>query len=131
MSSCLGQPAKFVAVGTGGFLLNLVVFSALFGLGTWYLAASVLAYLASNAAMYLGNRYFTFALAHDGIVGAYLRYVIVGAGLAALTVLLLAGFVEGLGLDPRPAQALALALLVPLSFLLSKRFAFRLGPDAP
>jgi hypothetical protein len=40
-----------------------------------------------------------------------------------------AGFVEGLGLDPRPAQALALTLLVPLSFVLSKRFAFRLSPD--
>jgi putative flippase GtrA len=130
MAARLGQPAKFVVVGTGGFLLNLVVFSALFGLGTWYLGASVLAYLVSNAAMYLGNRYFTFELAHDGTVGAYLRYVVVGAVVAALTVLLLAAFVEGLGLDPRTAQALALALLVPLSFLLSKRFAFRLGPDA-
>jgi putative flippase GtrA len=126
----LGQPAKFVVVGTGGFLLNLVVFSALFGLGAWYLASSVIAYLVSNAAMYLGNRYLTFGLAHAGIVGAYLRYVVVGVVVAALTVLLLAAFVEGLGFDPRPAQALALALLVPLSFFLSKRFAFRLGPDA-
>jgi putative flippase GtrA len=126
----LGQPAKFVVVGTGGFLLNLVVFSALFGLGAWYLASSVIAYLVSNAAMYLGNRYFTFGLAHAGIVGAYLRSVVVGVVVAALTVLLLAAFVEGLGFDPRPAQALALALVVPLSFFLSKRFAFRLGPDA-
>ena len=117
MTARLGQPAKFVVVGTGGFLLNLLVFSGLFGLGTWYLAASVLAYLVSNAAMYLGNRYFTFGLTHDGIVGAYLRYVVVGAAVAGMTVLLLAAFVEGLGLDPRPAQALALVLLVPLSFL--------------
>ena len=86
--------------------------------------------LIIGTAMYLGNRYFTFGLTHDGIVGAYLRYVVVGAAVAGMTVLLLAAFVEGLGLDPRPAQALALVLLVPLSFLLSKRFAFRLGPDA-
>jgi hypothetical protein len=33
-------------------------------------------------------------------------------------------------LIPRPGQALALTLLVPLSFVLSKRFAFRLHPDA-
>ena len=126
----LGQPAKFLAVGIGGFALNLGAFSVLFGLGTWYLAASVLAYLFSNAAMYVGNRYFTFRLSHDGFLDAYARYVVVGAIVAGLTVVLLAGFVEGLGLDPRPAQALALTLLVPLSFVLSKRFAFRLSPDA-
>ena len=39
------------------------------------------------------------------------------------------GLVEGLGIDPRRAQALALTLLVPLSFLPSKRWAFRLRPD--
>jgi putative flippase GtrA len=58
------------------------------------------------------------------------RYVIVGLVVAALTALLLAAFVEVLGLDPRLGQALALSVLVPLSFLLSKRFAFRLSPDA-
>jgi putative flippase GtrA len=130
MAERLGQPAKFLVVGSGGFVLNVWAFSVLFGLGTWYLAASVLAYLFSNAAMYMGNRYVTFGLSHDGVVGAYVRYVIVGAIVAGLTVVLLAGFVEGLGLDPRPAQALALIVLVPLSFFLSKRFAFRLHPDA-
>ena len=80
--------------------------------------------------MYVRNRYFTFGLSHDGFVGAYVRYLVVGAVVAGLTVALLAGFVEGLGLDPRPAQAFALSLLVPLSFVLSKRFAFRLSPDA-
>jgi putative flippase GtrA len=126
----LPQPAKFVLVGAGGFVLNLLAFTALFDLGAWYLAASVLAYFASNAAMYIGNRYFTFSLSHDGVLGAYLRYAVVGAVVAGLTALLLAVFVEGLGIDPRIGQALALSVLVPLSFLLSKRFAFRLSPDA-
>lgn len=128
MSARLAQPLKFLLVGIGGFVLNVCAFAVLFGLGTWYLAASVLAYLVSNGAMYLGNRYFTFGLSHGGFVRAYLRYVIVGAIVAALTALLLAAFVEGLGMDPRPAQALALTLLVPLSFVLSKRFAFQLRP---
>jgi putative flippase GtrA len=126
MRSKLAQPLKFVLVGTGGFVLNVALFTVLFGLGTWYLGASVLAYLVSNAAMYLGNRYFTFGLAHSGLVRAYLRYLVVGGVVAGLTALLLAEFVEGLGMDPRPAQALALSLLVPLSFLLSRRFAFQL-----
>ena len=126
--STLGQPAKFLLVGSGGFLLNVCAFSALFVLGTPYLAASVLAYLASNAAMYLGNRYFTFVLAHDGFAGAYLRYLAVGGVVAALTALLLAALVEGLGTGPRLGQALALSALAPLSFLLSKRWAFRPTP---
>lgn len=128
MSARLAQPVKFLFVGIGGFVLNLCAFTALFGLGTWYLAASVIAYLVSNGAMYLGNRYFTFGLSHRGLVRAYLRYLVVGGLVAALTALLLAAFVEGLGMDPRPGQALALTALVPLSFLLSKRFAFQLKP---
>ncbi|MBM2822847.1 MAG: GtrA family protein [Thermoleophilia bacterium] len=128
MAGRLGQPAKFLVVGIGGFVLNVCAFTALFGLGAWYLAASVFAYLLSNAAMYVGNRYFTFRLSHDGFVGAYLRYLAVGGVVAGLTVVLLAGFVEGLGMDARSAQALALSLLVPISFVLSKRFAFQLRP---
>lgn len=128
MAGRLGQPAKFVAVGIGGFVLNVSAFSVLFELGAWYLAAAVLAYFLSNAAMYMGNRYFTFGLSHDGFGRAYVRYLIVGAVVAGLTVILLAGFVEDVGLDPRLAQALALTLLVPLSFVLSKRFAFQLKP---
>ena len=128
MGSRLAQPLKFLLVGTGGFVLNVCAFTALFGFGTWYLAASGMAYLVSNGAMYLGNRYFTFGLPHGGFVRAYLRYLVVGGVVAGLTALLLAAFVEGLGMDPRSAQALALSLLVPISFLLSKRFAFRLSP---
>lgn len=127
MRAALTQPLKFLLVGTGGFLLNLCGFAVLLRLGTRYLAASILAYFVSNAAMYLGNRYFTFELPRGGLVSAYVRYVVVGGVVAGLTAVLLAAFVESFGMNPRPAQALALALLVPLSFLLSKRFAFQLA----
>lgn len=130
MSARLPQPVRFVVVGTGGFALNVLAFTALFGLGAWYFAASILAYLASNVAMYVGNRYFTFGLTHLGFMAAYLRYAAVGGVVAALTALLLAVFVEGFGVDPRLGQALALSLLVPLSFVLSRRFAFGLSPAA-
>jgi putative flippase GtrA len=130
VSARLPEPLRFVLVGAGGFVLNVCFFAALFDVGTWYLAASVLAYLASNAAMYVGNRYFTFGLSHAGFLAAYLRYAVVGGVVAGLTALLLAAFVEGLGLDPRLGQALALGVLVPISFVMSKRFAFRLHPDS-
>lgn len=128
MTRRFAQPVKFLLVGIGGFVLNVCAFTVLFGVGTWYLAASVIAYFVSNGVMYVGNRYFTFRLSHVGFLRAYVRYTVVGGAVAAITALLLAAFVEGLGMDPRPGQALALTLLVPLSFLLSKRFAFELRP---
>lgn len=130
MNARLAQPAKFVAVGASGFVLNVAAFTALFGLGVRYAAASVAAYLVSNAAMYLGNRYFTFRVATGGFLAAYVRYAAVGVIVAASTAALLGLLVEIAGADPRLGQALALAALVPLSFALSKRWAFRLDPDA-
>jgi putative flippase GtrA len=48
---------------------------------------------------------------------------------AVLTALVLSVLVEGAGVDPRLGQALALGALVPLSFLLSKRWAFGEHPE--
>jgi putative flippase GtrA len=128
MSAALPQPLRFVLVGLAGYVVNLAAFAALYGLGTAYVVASVSAYLVSNALMYLGNRYFTFALGHDGFWGAYARYVGVGLLVAALAALLLACLVEGLGVDPRLGQGLALALVTPVAFLLTKRWSFQLRP---
>jgi putative flippase GtrA len=64
-----------------------------------------------------------------GFVGAYLRFALVGVIVAVLTALVLSALVEGAGVDPRLGQALALGALVPLSFLLSKRWAFGEHPE--
>jgi putative flippase GtrA len=128
MSARLEQPAKFVLVGAGGFVLNVGVFTALFGLGAQYAAASAVAYLISNAAMYLGNRYFTFGLGNNGLLAAYVRYLLVGVIVAALTAAVLTVLVEGLAVDPRLGQAIALAIVTPVAFVLIKRWTFRLQP---
>ena len=62
MKSKAAQPLKFLAVGTAGYVLNLLAFAALYGAGSAYFAASAAAYLVANALMYLGNRYYTFRL---------------------------------------------------------------------
>lgn len=122
----LPQPAKFVAVGAGGYVVNLLAFAALDGLGVPYGAASVSAYLVSNALMYLGNRYFTFGLGHEGFWAGYGRYALVGLVVAGLTALVLAFLVEVLGLEAILGQGLALLVVTPLAFLLNKRWTFRL-----
>jgi putative flippase GtrA len=128
MSTALPQPVKFVLVGAGGYAVNVALFAVLYGVGTAYVAASVGAYFASNALMYLGNRYFTFGLSNDGLLAAYVRYVLVGGVVAGLTAALLAVLVEGLAAEPLLGQALALAAVTPVAFVLNKRWTFRLQP---
>ena len=122
----VAQPARFVAVGAAGYAVNLVAFAALYAAGTPYAAASVVAYLVSNVLLYLGNRYFTFRLGHLGFWSAYARYLLVGLLVAALTAVVLAFFVEALGLHPTLGQALALLVVTPVAFILIKRWTFQL-----
>jgi putative flippase GtrA len=77
--------------------------------------------------MYLGNRYFTFGLGHDGFWGAYLRYMLVGALVAGAVVGLLAVLVDVAGIDARLGQAIALLAVTPIAFVLFKRWTFRLA----
>lgn len=121
----VAQPARFLLVGTAGFAVNLAAFAALYRAGAPYLAASVASYLAANLFMYLGNRYYTFRLGHDGLGAAYVRYLGVGLLVAALTAALLAVLVDAVGLAPTVGQAIALLLLTPVGFVLFKRWSFR------
>ena len=126
--TALGQPARFMLVGAGGYAANLALFAALYSLGSSYLAASVTAYLISNGLMYIGNRYFTFELGHDGFLSAYGRYVLVGAVVVALNSVLLVGLVEAAGAEPPLGQTIALAAITPVAFLLNRRWTFRQRP---
>jgi putative flippase GtrA len=119
------QPIRFLIVGAAGYLANLGLFAALHAAGVPYAPNAIVSYFAANAFMYLGNRYFTFRLGHEGFWGAYLRYIIVGAVVAGLNVLILAALVEGTGIDSRLGLAISLLLITPLAFVLFKRWTFR------
>ena len=123
--SAAAQPLRFLLVGAGGYAVNLVVFAALHQLGLPYVTNSIVSYLVSNALMYLGNRYFTFRLGHEGFWSAYLRYMLVGLVVAGLNAGVLALIVEGFHLDPRLGQAISLLIVTPVAFILFKRWTFR------
>jgi putative flippase GtrA len=122
------QPAKFLLVGAGGYVVNLGVFALLETTRPSYFFNSIVSYLIANALMYLGNRYFTFRLGNDGFWSAYLRYMIVGAVVAGLNAVILAALVEGTGIDPRIGVAISLLIVTPVAFVLFKRWTFRLRP---
>ena len=121
----VGQPLRFLLVGAAGYGLNLLAFAGLYATDVSYAVSAIAAYLLSNAAMYLGNRYFTFRLGRDGLLRGYVRYVVVGLLVVALIVVLLASLVEGAGIDPHLAQALALVAVTPLAFVANKRWTFQ------
>jgi putative flippase GtrA len=123
----LPQPVKFLLVGAGGYLVNLAAFALLYALDVPYVAASVGAYAISNALMYLGNRYFTFRLGHEGFWGAYLRYVIVGGVVAGLNAAILALLVEVADVHPQVGLAISLLIVTPVAYVLNKRWTFQLG----
>lgn len=120
------RPARFLLVGGAGYAINLAVFAALVAAGLRYVLASVLSYLVSNALMYLGNRYFTFRLGHDGFWAAYARYLLVGCVVVGLNAAVLAALVEWAGLDETAGQALSLLAVTPIAYLLFKRWTFRI-----
>lgn len=120
------QPLMFLLVGAGGLAVNMGLFELQLLLGLPYVAAAVVSYLISNALMYVGNRYLTFRLGHEGFWSAYLRYVIVGLVVVALNATILALLVEFAGLDETIAQALSLLAVTPVAFILFKRWTFRL-----
>jgi putative flippase GtrA len=122
------QPVRFLIVGAGGFVLNLGVFAALHSAGVPYIVNSIVSYFIANAAMYIGNRYFTFRLGHAGFWSAYLRYMIVGAVVAGLNAGILAALVQGTGIDSRIGVAISLLLITPVAFVLFKRWTFRIKP---
>jgi putative flippase GtrA len=119
------RPARFLAVGAGGYVVNVATFALLVTAGVKYVPASAVSYLVSNALMYLGNRYFTFRLGHDGFWAAYLRYILVGLVVIAMNAAVLALLVEGVGLDETLAQALSLLAVTPPAYVLFKRWTFR------
>jgi len=120
------QPIKFLIVGGGGYVVNLGIFAALHAAGVEYALNALVSYFIANAFMYLGNRYFTFRLGHEGFWAAYLRYMLVGAVVAGLNVGILAALVEGTGIDSRIGLAISLLLITPPAFVLFKRWTFRL-----
>jgi len=122
------QPARFLIVGAGGFVLNLAIFALLHAAGVAYIVNSVISYFIANAVMYIGNRYFTFRLGHAGFWSAYLRYMIVGAVVAGLNAAILVALVQGTGIDSRIGVAISLLLITPVAFVLFKRWTFRIRP---
>lgn len=117
------QLAKFGVVGISGYVINLVVYALLLGLGAH--VAAVISFVVSAASNYFWNRHWTFAnqKGHFGYQG--IRYLVVTLVALGVNQLWLLVFLDWFGWGKVVSQAIAIALIVPVNFLGNKLWSFR------
>jgi putative flippase GtrA len=117
------QLAKFGVVGLSGYVLNLVVYSLLLGLGVH--TAAVISFTVSAGSNYWWNRHWTFASQKGSFALQGIRYLVVTLVALGVNQLWLLVFVDWFGWGKVVSQAIAIALIVPVNFLGNKLWSFR------
>jgi putative flippase GtrA len=123
-----GAPAQFLrfcVVGGAGYVTNLVVFAPLVRwAGVPNLIAACIAYACGWVVALVGHRHWTFGEREASVMGQGFRYFVVSAIVLGADLVLLQLFVRA-GVEAVLAQAVALAIVTPLSFGLNRIWAFR------
>jgi dolichol-phosphate mannosyltransferase len=123
--------AKFCAVGASGYVVNLAVYSALVrGAGLPYLAAAVGSFAVAVVSNYVCNRLWTFRHRRGGVGAQAARFLVVSLSALALNLVFLQALVA-LGSGEILAQAVAVVLVTPISFLGNRLWSFRRSAAPP
>ena len=117
------QFARFCVVGASGYAVNLAVYAALLAAGMHYLAAAAVAFLVAAGSNYAWNRIWTFRTSDAPILGQGARALVVSALSLGANQLFLFAFVAA-GAGHLAAQAVAIVLATPFSFVANKLWAF-------
>jgi putative flippase GtrA len=119
------QLVRFCVVGTSGYFVNLGVFSVLVHVaGAHYALAAVVAFCVAWTNNFLWNKYWTFRRHGLSAFQQGVRYLTVSLVALALGLVLLELLVRA-GSPEVPAQALSIAAVMPINFLLNRRWSFR------
>jgi putative flippase GtrA len=130
LSPAARELACFCAVGASGYAVNLVVYAALLSAELGYIAAATVSFLVAASSNYALNRRWTFRARQEAVASQGVRALGVSAvSLAANQVCLLA--LVAAGADRLSAQAVAILLVTPFSFVANKLWAFARGRRDP
>ena len=119
------QLFKFGLVGGSGYVVNLLIFALLTGvLDIHHIPAAVGAFCVAVSNNFVLNRHWTFGArqGHAGFQAA--RFFAVSLVGLAFNLALLELLVSSAGLAELPAQALAVALAMPVNFIGNKLWTF-------
>lgn len=117
------QFARFCAVGASGYAVNLAVYAVLLAAGMHYLGAAAIAFLVAAGSNYAWNRVWTFRTSEAPILGQGVRALLVSALSLGANQLFLFAFVAA-GAGHLAAQAVAIVVATPVSFVANKLWAF-------
>ena len=119
------QLVRFCVVGASGFVVNLVVFALLFkGLGAHYLMAAIGAFCVAWTTNFVLNKHWTFRRHGLSTLQQGARNLAVSLIGLALNLVVLEALVRA-GLPEIISQAIAIAAVTPISFLVNRRWSFR------
>jgi putative flippase GtrA len=118
------QLAKFCTVGAIGYLVNLAVYDGLLHAGFHYLVAATCSFLVAVTSNYTWNRLWTFREHRAGVAAQGMRFFLVSLGALAANLVVLQVLIA-LGLGKLGGQAVAIILVMPLSFLGNRLWSFR------
>ena len=118
------QLLSFCAVGASGYVVNLAVYSGLLAAGSGFIAAAVGAFTVAVGNNYTLNRLITFRNHRATVAVQGARYLSVSLFVLAVNLLLLTFLVWG-GVGEVWAQATAIVLVTPMSFLGNKFWSFK------
>ena len=118
------QLAKFCAVGGGGYVINLAVYTVLLHAGLHYLLAATCSFLVAVTSNYLLNRAWTFRDRRAGVAAQGVRFFVVSLGSLAANLLVLHVLIT-LGAGKLVGQAIAIVLVTPLNFIGNRLWSFR------
>jgi dolichol-phosphate mannosyltransferase len=120
----LGQMARFAVVGSVGYVVNLVVYTIVLNAAKApYLLAAVLAFLVAFGVNFVANRHWTFAATKARATPQAARFLIVSLAALGLNLVLLKLFAGALD-SKTLAQALAVAIAAPFSFIANRFWTF-------
>jgi putative flippase GtrA len=120
------QLVRFCVVGASGYAVNLIVYALLLAADVGYVAAATVSFLVAASSNYAWNRHWTFAAKQERLASQSLRALGVSAvSLGANQICLLA--LVASGADHFAAQAVAIILVTPFSFVANKVWAFADG----
>jgi putative flippase GtrA len=120
------QLVRFCVVGASGYAVNLMVYAALLSAGMHYISAATVSFLLAASSNYVWNRHWTFQAKQERVASQGLRALGVSAvSLGANQICLFA--LVAAGADHLAAQAVAILLVTPFSFVANKVWAFTAG----
>jgi putative flippase GtrA len=117
------QLVQFGVVGASGYVINLVVYTLLLGIGPH--KAAVVSFVVAAANNYWWNRHWTFAKQKGHFAYQGMRFFVVALMALLVNQVWLLVFLDWFGWGKVVSQAIAILLVVPLNFLGNKLWSFR------